>query len=228
MNNDNSLRFELNLVDKYTTNPNPELAEILIKEFSFHKINHTKPSLELSQWIIERSQAASKNHNKTALIFGVLLGAINIIYGLMLFSLEMHIQKNTTSNVIGYVIFISLIIWGIVDYRNKNQGSLKLSDALKTGLGISLISSIVLAIYLVIFIKFIDPDFIEETLKISRQTILQEQPEISEENVNQMIKMQKKFVGPFMISSFMIIFNLFFGFIISLIGGLLLKKSPME
>tara|TARA_A200000113_G_scaffold122902_1_gene110486 strand:+ start:3079 stop:3603 length:525 start_codon:yes stop_codon:yes gene_type:complete len=165
---------------------------------------------------------------KTALIFGVLLGAINIIYGLMLFSLEMHIQKNTTSNVIGYVIFISLIIWGIVDYRNKNRGSLKLSDALKTGLGISLISSIVLAIYLVIFIKFIDPDFIEETLKISRQTILQEQPEISEENVNQMIEMQKKFVGPFMISSFMIIFNLFFGFIISLIGGLLLKKSPTE
>ena len=83
-------------------------------------------------------------------------------------------------------------------------------------------------IYLVIFIKFIDPDFIEETLKISRQTILQEQPEISEENVNQMIEMQKKFAGPFMISSFMIIFNLFFGFIISLIGGLLLKKSPTE
>ncbi len=71
MNNDNSLQFELNLVDKYMTNPNPELAEVLIKEFSFHKINHTEPSLELSQWIIERSKAALKNHNKTASIFGL-------------------------------------------------------------------------------------------------------------------------------------------------------------
>ena len=71
MNNDNSVQFDLNLVDKYMTNPHPELAEVLIKEFSFHKINHTEPSLELSQWIIERSKAALKNHNKTASIFGL-------------------------------------------------------------------------------------------------------------------------------------------------------------
>ena len=32
MNNDNSFQFEKNLVDKYTFNPNPELAEVLIKE----------------------------------------------------------------------------------------------------------------------------------------------------------------------------------------------------
>ncbi len=72
MNNDNSLQFELHLVDKYMTNPNPELAEVLIKEFSFHKINHTKPSLELSQWIIERSKAALKDYNKIASIFGLI------------------------------------------------------------------------------------------------------------------------------------------------------------
>ena len=71
MNNDNSLQFELNLVDKYKNNPNPELAEVLIKEFSFHKINHTKSSIELFQWIIKRSKNALKNHNKTASIFGL-------------------------------------------------------------------------------------------------------------------------------------------------------------
>ena len=39
---------------------------------------------------------------------------------------------------------------------------------------------------------------------------------------------QKKFSRPFIISGFIIIFNLFFGFIISLIVGLIVKKSKPE
>jgi hypothetical protein len=43
-----------------------------------------------------------------------------------------------------------------------------------------------------------------------------------------MIDMQKEFSGPFIIAGFIIIFNLFFGFIISLISALILKKSQPE
>ena len=81
MNNENSPQFESNLVDKYMSNPNPELAEVLIKEFSFHKINHTKPSLELSKWITERSKVALNNLDKTASIFGLIgVGARPVIH----------------------------------------------------------------------------------------------------------------------------------------------------
>ena len=58
--------------------------------------------------------------------------------------------------------------------------------------------------------------------------MLQENPEISLESVNKMFSMQKEFSGPFIISGFIIIFNLFFGFIISLIVGLIVKKSKPE
>ena len=54
--------------------------------------------------------------------------------------------------------------------------------------------------------------------------MLQENPEISLENVNKIFDMQKEFSGPLVTSGFIIIFNLFFGFIISLVVGLILKK----
>ena len=77
-------------------------------------------------------------------------------------------------------------------------------------------------------IQYLDPEFLDKSTEYQKQKLLQENPEISVENVDKMFDMQKEFSGPFIISGFIIIFNLFFGFIISLIVGLILKKSQSE
>tara|TARA_B100000035_G_scaffold313211_1_gene326418 strand:- start:2493 stop:3047 length:555 start_codon:yes stop_codon:yes gene_type:complete len=64
--------FEHMLVDKYKINQDPELAEVLIKEYSSHKIKNTTPSTSLESWISERSILATKNRHDTAHIFGLL------------------------------------------------------------------------------------------------------------------------------------------------------------
>ena len=51
MINENYQQFEINLIKEYKKNANPELAEALIKEFSSHFINKTKPSSELNDWL---------------------------------------------------------------------------------------------------------------------------------------------------------------------------------
>ena len=38
----NYLLFEENLIREYKINPNPELAEVLIKEFSSHFVKNTR------------------------------------------------------------------------------------------------------------------------------------------------------------------------------------------
>ena len=165
---------------------------------------------------------------KTALNYGIILGGISLVYSLMLFFLDMHYQGDTTTSAIGYVIFIFIVFWGIRDFKKNNNGYISLSEALKTGVGTSLISAIILSIYTIILIKYLDPEFLDKSIEYQKQKLLQEDPEISIENVNKMFDMQKEFSGPFIISGFIIIFNLFFGFIISLIVGLILKKSQPE
>ncbi|MDA9596998.1 DUF4199 domain-containing protein [Flavobacteriaceae bacterium] len=164
---------------------------------------------------------------KTALNFGLLLGGISVIFGIMLYVLDMHYHDDTSTSLISYTFLIGIIVWGIIHFRKENNGYLTLSNALKTGLGIALISSITV-IYIIYLINFIDPEFIDKSMEFQKQKMLQENPEISIENVNKMIDMQKEFSGPFIIAGFIIIFNLFFGFIISLISGLMLKKSQPE
>lgn len=160
--------------------------------------------------------------------FGLLLGGTNILYGIMLFILDMHYQNDTATSLIGYGFLIGIIIWGIMRFKKINNGYLKLSEALKTGVGTALISGIVIAVYFVIMSQYIDPEFINKSIEYQKQKMLQENPEISLESVDKIFDMQKEFSGPIITSGFIIIFNLFFGFIISLVVGLILKKSQPE
>lgn len=160
--------------------------------------------------------------------FGLLLGGTNILYGIMLFILDMHYQNDTATSLIGYGFLIGIIIWGIMRFKKINNGYLKLSEALKTGVGTALISGIVIAVYFVIMSQYIDPEFINKSIEYQKQKMLQENPEISLESVDKIFDMQKEFSGPVITSGFIIIFNLFFGFIISLVVGLILKKSQPE
>ena len=63
--------FEQMLVRKYEDNPTPDLSEVLIKEFSAHKIKNTEPTLELNEWISARSEESKNRESDLANIFGL-------------------------------------------------------------------------------------------------------------------------------------------------------------
>ncbi|PWH09915.1 hypothetical protein DEJ39_09005, partial [Bacteroidetes bacterium SCGC AAA795-G10] len=53
-------------------------------------------------------------------------------------------------------------------------------------------------------------------------------PEMPKEALESVRSIQKKMSSPLIFSAIQIIFTLFFGFVISLIGGLVVKKSKPE
>ena len=53
-----------------------------------------------------------KTTAKTALDFGLLLGVITVVYGLMLYSLDIHYKQETSTSIIGYAILIVIILFG--------------------------------------------------------------------------------------------------------------------
>ena len=133
---------------------------------------------------------------KTALNFGLILGGINVVYGLMLYSLEMHYQGETATSLIGYALLIGVIFWAIKHFKKTNNGYISLSEALKTGVGTALISALIFSIYTIVVIQYLDPEFIDKSIEYQKQKLIQEKPEIPLEDVNQMFEMQKEFSGP--------------------------------
>ena len=71
MISENYLLFEENLIKEYKISPSPELAEVLIKEFSSHYVKNTTPSITLNEWINDKTKAALENPHDTDLAFGL-------------------------------------------------------------------------------------------------------------------------------------------------------------
>ncbi|MGB5271086.1 MAG: DUF4199 domain-containing protein, partial [Eudoraea sp.] len=80
---------------------------------------------------------------KFSLNYGLILGAIGVIFGIMLYSMDAHYSQDPSNTVISILIMVGVIIWGIINFRKANEGFLTLSEALKLGAGIALVAGII-------------------------------------------------------------------------------------
>ena len=174
---------------------------------------------------MENTATTLKSH---MLQYGLLLGCISVVFALMLFFLDMHYTQESAVNWINWGITIVVLVLGIYSYRKSNDGFLTLSEALKLGLGISVISALIAIAYTYVLTNFLDPDTIEKTIEVSQNKMLDQNPEMTQEQIDAAKEMQLKFSSIGMISTVILIFSLFFGFIVSLITGLILKRNRPE
>ena len=160
--------------------------------------------------------------------YGLLLGGISVVFALMLFFLDMHYTQESSVGIISIIITITIIVLGQYSFRKDNEGFLSFGEALKLGVGIALISSIIGVTYQVLLVTVIDPDTIPKMITIAENQLYESYPEMSQEQIDQMLEMQNKFITPKMMAAFGLIGGVFIGFIISLITGLILKRNRPE
>lgn len=158
----------------------------------------------------------------------LILSAISIAFNLMLYFLDMHYQQSQEAGIVGIIIMIAILIYAFIQFKKINEGYLSLSEALKIGLGISLVAALIGVVYTFILTEFLDPGMMDKALDFQIEKIRMENPEITSDQIAGMREMQEKFSSPLIRSAFQIIGSLFIGFIISLIGGLIIKKSRPE
>ena len=84
---------------------------------------------------------------KYILQYGALLGGISVVFGLMLFSLDMHYQNETSATIVSIAITIGVIGFAQYSYRKDNEGYLSLSQGIKMGLGMAAISGLINVAY---------------------------------------------------------------------------------
>lgn len=170
----------------------------------------------------------SSNLKSHILQYGILLGGISVVFALMLFFLDMHYTQDSSVGIVSIVITIAVIILGQYNFRKDNEGFLSFGEALKLGVGIALISSIIGVIYQVLLVTVIDPDTIPKMITIAENQLYESNPEMSQEQIDQILEMQSKLISPGMMAAFGLIGGLFIGFIISMITGLILKRNRPE
>ena len=166
--------------------------------------------------------------SKYSIQYGTLNGIISISFSLMLFFLDQHYQGGAFVNLINFLISLSVILLAQIAFKKDNGGYINLTESLKLGLGISLINSILGIFFFFILSNFLDPNMTEKTLQIVEEKIIEGNPEISQQELDTFIEATRQAMTPLTLSTAIIMASLFFGFLISLVTGLFLKKYKTE
>lgn len=160
--------------------------------------------------------------------YGLMLGLASIIVAVANFAFGNVYKPHWSISIISVILSIIIIILGLKALKANNDGFLSLGESIKTGLGIALVSAILYLIYLLAFTNFIEPDYYTNLAKFQEATIIEQYPNLTDEQLENALTMGKKFSGFGMVAAITLIMSLFSGFIISLIGGAIMRKSKEE
>jgi hypothetical protein len=155
--------------------------------------------------------------------YGLTLGIVMIIISMVMYAADMAFKEQQWPTYIYYVLFPVIIIYCISQYKKQNHGLLSISEAIKAGIVVAVISALVYTVYVFVFNYVIDPGYNEKVLEFSINKIAESDAPVEAKEIS--VKMIEFFMNPINGSLFWIALSLFFGLIYSLIGGLAMKKT---
>lgn len=156
---------------------------------------------------------------------GIILGVVTILISVILYVMNLHITKSWIGGTLNFIAMIVVIVYGINEYKKSSGGFLSLGQALKIGVGIALVAGILGTIYQLIFINVIEPDFMDKMMQIQYDQMIETNPDMTQDQIDMSMEISKKFTSPWVTSAFAIVGSLFFGLVISLVAGLIMKKE---
>ena len=157
---------------------------------------------------------------KIALPNGLLLALTTIVISVIVYVMGMTYEQPWWQNILNLAAMIGFIVYGIKTYKADNGGYLSLGEGLKTGLAIALVAGLIGSIFSYLFVTVIEPDFAMNMLEATRVKMIDQNPNMTQEQMDMALGMTEKMMSPGILVAFSIIGSLFIGFIVSLIAGL--------
>ena len=82
---------------------------------------------------------------------GLYLGIVSILINLVVYALGNHLQPHWSVSVIFFVVLTGFIVMGMKQFKSSNGGFMSWGEAVKIGVGLTMISAVIVTIYNQIF-----------------------------------------------------------------------------
>ncbi len=157
-----------------------------------------------------------------------MIWGLYVSLALIAVTLLFYATGNILSSVavyINYLIYIAGIVLVTQSYKKSVDESTPFPYGKALGLGVATMfyASIVMAVFTFILYKFIDPSLIDQFIEYTEDTFLKSG--MSEDMVEQYIKLSKPMMTPAVMSMSQLFSVAFYGFLISLITSIFLRKK---
>ena len=160
-----------------------------------------------------------------ALFYAVIVGFAMIVYSVILYAFDL--STNKALSWISYILLIAGMYIGSTKYKTSfaNGGFLSYGKAFQSNFLIGLFASIIFALWTYIFFKFIDNGIINQLLEKTQESMLEGNPNMSEEQMEMAMKYTKIFMRPEAMAIMTLLITTFFSTILSLIVAIFVKKE---
>jgi hypothetical protein len=160
---------------------------------------------------------------KANLTSGVVMGVIGIVYTLLMYFLDLTLNKGM--GYIFIVITIALLYYFIKSYRdNYLHGFITYGQGVGAGVIIYLYYAIISAIFMYIMYTVIDPGLTKKMLAMVEEQ-LTKSGKVPAEQIDTVMAFQKKIMIPEVQAPVSVLLNMIFGTIIALIVSVFVKKE---
>jgi hypothetical protein len=159
---------------------------------------------------------------KANLTNGVALGLLGVVYSLLMYFLDLTLNK--LQSYVFLVILIFVIYFMLKSYRDSYlHGFMTYGQSLGAGVIIFLYSAIISAIFTYILYKFIDPGLTGKMLAFTEETMVKKG--YPQAQIDAGMTIQKKLMTPEILAPMSILGSMFYGTIICLIVSIFTKKE---
>ena len=152
--------------------------------------------------------------------YGLILGLASIVITLVSFMADL--RENTAVNLLSTAVTIAFLVMAMKYFRDQNSGFMKFGQGFGIGMIVTAISSLLSGIFLIIYLKFLNPKMMEEISDKAHQ-------EWEKTGMDdKAMAMAEKFLTPEFMFITVVIVGLIFGAILSLIVAAIMQKKQPE
>jgi hypothetical protein len=171
---------------------------------------------------LEKTETEKTSVSQMGIRSGLVYGLTMIIYSLILnFT---GLAMNPTMGYISWLIIIGAIVWAHIEYKKANGGFMEYSEGLGLGIITILIGGLISGLFSIIYMTFIDPNFIKNMLTLAREQ-LEKQPNLNDEQIDAMMKFYEWMFQPHWLFLMGLLGGAIIGLIISAIVSIFTKKT---
>lgn len=155
-------------------------------------------------------------------------GVISALVGIIIFVITdfAGLVGNQVMSYLPFLVTAVIMFLAHKEFIRDGDGYMNYSQGLGLGTLMSLISSLISSVFIFIYVKLINTNYIANTLEVQRQGL--EDQGMSDAQVDQAMSITEKIMSPVGMAIMGIVFGVFFGFIIALIVSAITKKSRPE
>ena len=159
-----------------------------------------------------------------SLMPGIYVGFALIVFSLITFLLD--VEYDSYIKYISYVILALGLFWSIISFRDNQMGGyIEYGKAFSAGFYTGLFAAVITGIFTFIYIQYLDPGLVDEIMLATEESMLEQNPNMSDEQIDQTLSYTEMFMSPLVMSIMGFISNVVVSVIFSLIIAIFAKRE---